>query len=99
MTTLKLCDQTGDILGAIIVPDVTAFNAMRELVFHYAPPIRVTFSREPVPDSIELQRIIFIPALGRRDAVMLVQGSMWDFEKVEGCFFVPGWDFAMKGRK
>lgn len=99
MTTLKLCDEVGDILGAVIVPDVAVFNAKQELVFHYTPPPRVNFGREPTQDSIALNRIVFIPAMGRRDAVVLVQGSMWDFEKVEGCFFVPGWDFAMKGRK
>ena len=102
MTPFKLVDESGEILGSIIVPDTQLINFARDrrLVLRYVDSPSVSFK----PDNLQaidshIHIIVIVPAHTRKDAVMLQGGSLWEFEKVEGCFFIPGYAFLMKGRR
>lgn len=101
MTPLKLVDQMGDILGAIVIPDRAMALLFRDkqLVFYPPPPSVIGWSnRDAPPDVVEIRRVVIIPSYSHTDAVMIADGTLWDFERCGGCYFIPGYDFIMKGR-
>lgn len=99
MTPIKLVDHSGDILGAILVPDDAreALSVGRGCSFYMPKEIKV-FNAKP-EDEIRDNKIIIVPAPMRDDAVMIAVGSIYDFEKCRDCFFIPGYAFTMKGRR
>jgi hypothetical protein len=101
MTILKLVEADGSILGGIVIPDrqVAALFQRQELVLHYVDPPSISFSRSAPPDIANVHRIVIIAHSSRDDAVMLAQGDLWNFEKVPGCFFIPGYAMTMAGRR
>lgn len=101
MTMLKLVSPSGEIMGAIVVPESVLIGPLKEnhLHIYFIPPVPSFLSKEEMNSPIVFPRITIIPASAPRDAVMIVEGSLYDFEKIPGCFFIPGYDFIMKGRR
>lgn len=101
MKPLKLVDHDGSILGAVLVPD----HAMEEWIRHQTirllvpPDVKVAWPPESPADMVRLNEIIIVPSPSRSDAVMIAIGTLWDFEKCKGCFFIPGYALIMKGRR
>lgn len=98
MNPIKLVGADGNILGAIILPDGAFETLAVRKQFNIYPPMPVqTFGAKP-EDTVMLKEIIIIPAPSRPDAVVIVVGTLYDFEKCHGCFFIPGYAFTMRGR-
>jgi hypothetical protein len=99
MATLKLVDRAGNIMGAIVIPDakVARFAQDQRLTIQYVDALPVSsyppHNMENVDSHIHI--ITIVPAHTRSDAVMLAEGALYDLEKVEGCFFIPGYAFSI----
>lgn len=100
MTMLKLVDETGEILGAIIMPDVAVTNLFTSrTVTFYGRPSVTAFPLRSTDIDVADHRVVVGLAHSRDDAVMLYQGTLYEFERVAGCFFIPGYASLMKGRR
>lgn len=96
---LKLVEPHGEILGAIVIPDRAMMTFIRDkvLIFYPMTPVETSFRVAP-PDFVKVRRILIVPAHSQDDAVMLMEGSLYDFERIAGCFFIPGYALTMKER-
>ena len=101
MIPLKLVDQTGNILGAIIIPNPALMRLITEqmVTFHGTPPISAFRPEAPDDGIIDNHFVRIGPSHVRDDAVMIYQGTLYDFERCAGCFFIPGYALLMKGRR
>jgi hypothetical protein len=101
MTPLKLVDEMGEILGAVILPNPALMRLMtqRTVVLYWTPPLSAFRSDAPGGEVIDNHAVRLGPAHVRDDAVMIFQGTLYDFERCAGCFFIPGYAFTMKGRR
>ena len=98
MNPIKLRDLDGSLLGAVIVPEPHPEKLPREMVFYWKPPISFSYGDPGNHESIDLHRVVLLTDYWP-DAAMLAEGTLYDFEKCKGCFFIPGYDFTMKGRR
>lgn len=98
---IELVALDGSIEGAIIVPDSAMELWLRRNEIHILIPPEVKFwSREAPPDDhVRLNEVVIVQSPSRSDAAMIVLGTLWDFEKCKGCFFIPGYEFSKRGRR
>lgn len=96
MTPLKLMSHSGEVLGAVIVPEAAEaiLRGGKSFVFHYVPPVAAFAPPSPVQIG---HNVMLAPYYRGDDAVMLMTGDLWTFEKIPGCIFIPGYAFARKG--
>jgi hypothetical protein len=96
---IKLRDRDGSLLGAVIVPRPHPEKLPKEMEFHYMPPVSFsTYGNPNRLETVELRTVVLVNDYWP-DAAMLARGTLYDFERCEGCFFIPGYDFTMKGRR
>lgn len=84
-------------MGAIVIPEAAAERLFRtgQLNIHSPPDVRFG---ERMNEPGGHNDVVIIPAPNRSDAVMMVAGTLWDFEKCRDCFFIPGFAFS-QGRQ
>lgn len=95
MNPIKLVDRSGGILGAILIPEEAARRLHIQGHLHITPPTEVRFSSFPT-DDLQVRDVVIAPSHVREDAVMLINGTLWDFEKCKDCFFIPGYAFSQR---
>lgn len=97
MTPLKLMSHSGDVLGAVIVPEPAwvLLKSGKDAVFHYSEP--VSFQPRPVQDIMEVRTVALAPYYRSDGSVMLAAGDLWTFEKIPGCIFIPGFAYSRRG--
>lgn len=97
MTPLKLMSHSGDVLGAVIVPEPAwvLLNSGKDAVFHYVPP--PTVRPMGMDAEISTKTVALMPYYRGDGSVTLTSGDLWTFEKIPGCIFIPGFAYSRRG--
>lgn len=93
---LKLVSPKDSLLGHVDVPDCWADNLTRREAIEFAIMPRLHY---PLTDEVPLPSCVQTVMLAQarwshyRGAVFLARGTIEEFEKLDGCSFVPSMEF------